>query len=247
VTSTTLALPIANALGVPGTAGAMVVDESDRHFLLSNHHVVFGGSATRGCSVWALAPEDEIASQPALLGRGHIGTIGRVTSAGETFFVDCALIELIDIDTYPSWLNAALAADSARACPVTAAMPGMKVTKLGAGTGLTEGIVVDIAYPDHPYIEDRIWQAPAQILIESRNRQFNFSGPGDSGALVVTERGDALGLLWGSNAAGQGIASPITPLLECLGVRLRDSLRLSVTTTHRPSALADDSRSVRPL
>lgn len=210
------ALSIASAFGVPGTAGAIVTDTAGELFLLSNHHVIFGGGAKPGDRVWGLPSDYGHDQQTALVGWGRRGQIGRVTWDCEAFFVDCALVELANVSTYPDWLHRALTRNWPN--EIAAAETGMRVVKHGASTGATEGILVDVAYPDCPFIEDRAWMAPGQLLIDSVDSELNFSGPGDSGALLLDDRGRMLGLLWGSNTGGQGIASPIIPVLDCLGV-----------------------------
>jgi hypothetical protein len=135
---------------------------------------------------------------------------------GDTYFVDCALTSLDGEETFPAWLEEALAALPAYTIPE--AGPGLEVSKRGATTGTTQGILVDVAYPDLPVIEGRAWQAPGQLLIDSRDPLLNFSAPGDSGAAVVDAAGAVIGLLWGSNDFGQGIACPIAPVFACLDV-----------------------------
>jgi hypothetical protein len=217
-------LGIASAFGIPGTAGTIVTDAAGALFLLSNHHVIFGGGAMPGDSVWGLPSQEYGADDrlPALVGWGRRGQLGRVTWQRDTVFVDCALLELADVSTYPDWLRAALSRD----WPTEIAPPerGMRVVKHGSSTGATEGILVDIAHADSPFIGDRPWLAPGQLLIDSVDPELNFSGPGDSGAVVLDDEGRMLGLLWGSNTGGQGIASPIRPVLDCLGVAPADGI-----------------------
>lgn len=210
---TPAALSIASAFGVPGTAGTMVADADGGLFLLSNHHVVFGGGAKGGDCVWGL-PED--GQPPALLGWGRRGQIGRVSFGQDTPFVDCALIELAGLPSFPRWLQRAVS----RSWPLEVAegAPGMRVLKHGAISGATEGVLVDVAHADFPSIEGRDWIASGQLLVDSLDTGLNFSAPGDSGAMLLDTQGRMLGLLWGSNAAGQGIACPIRPVLSCLAV-----------------------------
>ena len=97
-------LRIANSRGVPGMAGALVQDAAGTVFLLSNHHVVFGGGAGVGEVVWAVPSDSELDRQGAHpLGRTRRGMIGRVTYAGETYFVDCAIVELHSENLLPTW------------------------------------------------------------------------------------------------------------------------------------------------
>jgi hypothetical protein len=214
------ALAIANANGLPGTAGLIVVDAEGARAVLTNHHVVFAGGAAIGDRVWAL-PSVTDGHDPAdvvCLGRTRAGRIGRITFTGETCFVDCALVRMENEELFPTWLIASLA--DLYVTEVANAEPGLPVIKCGATTGLTAGMIADVAYPDHPYIGDRWWKAPGQLLIDSRDGELNFSAAGDSGAAVLDEQGRVVGLLWGSNANGQGISCPIAPVLDCLGATL---------------------------
>lgn len=213
-------LRIASAHGVPGTAGALVVGADGLRCVLTNHHVMFGGGAVVGDRVWALAPEDEIyqAREAVCLGRARSGQIGRVTFNDETYFVDCAVVAIADETLFPVWLKSVLS--ETWPLETAGAEPGMSVFKCGAGTEFTEGTVVDVAYPDHPFIDGRSWSAPGQLLVDSRDPELNFSAPGDSGAALLDGGGRIIGLLWGSTANGQGIACPIEPVLDCLKVTL---------------------------
>jgi hypothetical protein len=47
-----------------------------------------------------------------------------------------------------------------------------------------------------------------------------FSADGDSGAVVVDAANKAIGLLWGTNVRGEGIACPIAPVLYAMNITL---------------------------
>jgi len=222
------ALSIANAKGLPGSAGMMIENAQGKRCLLTNHHVVFGGGAVTHDPVWALPPDYDGGSRvhAVFLGRGLTGRIGRVSVAEGTCFVDCALVQIGDETTFPPWLAAEIANSSV--VGIGDAEVGLPVEKYGATTGFTTGSIVDAAYVDHPYVGGRWWSAPGQLLVDPFDPELNFSGPGDSGATLLDEQGRAIGLLWGTNANGQGIACPIRAVLECLGLALP-------TPTARPS------------
>jgi hypothetical protein len=183
--------------------------------LLANHHVVFGGGAAAGDCVWALSEDCNVAP----LGIALRGQIGRVTFAAETHFVDCALVALGEIASLPGWVRAALATLGRRQAS-SRARPGLAVAKLGPATGQTLGVIGRVDYFDHPYIGGRAWSAPRQLLIESSDPALRFCGRGDSGSALLDADNGVVGLLWGSTGSGQGIASPIEPVLDCLEVRL---------------------------
>ncbi|MFE9775612.1 hypothetical protein ACFYOV_28890 [Streptomyces sp. NPDC005931] len=212
------ALRIVNARGVPGVVGALVRDPGGVSYLLSSHHVVFGAGAQEGDAVWALPPTADPGDPgvPTRLGRGRRGHLGLVKFAGETCFVDGALIELDDAADRPAWLREALTGAWPR--EVAQAEPGAPVHKRGPATGLTQGTLLDVAYPDRPFIEGHTWTAPGQLLVASQDPDRAFSAPGDSGAPLLDEQGHIVGLLWGATAAGDGVACPAEPLLHRLGV-----------------------------
>lgn len=209
---------IVNSHGVPGVAGVLVRDAAGAHHLLANHHVVLGAGAQAGDTVRALRPstDGEDPARPVRLGRARPGRLGTVNHDGEEYFVDAALIELDPLQDLPDWLRQALAGPWPTA--VARPEPGALVCKDGPATGLTEGTLLDVAYPDRPFIDDREFAAPGQILVGPRDPGRIFSAPGDSGAALLDERQRLVGLLWGATAGGDGVACPIAPVLDCLGV-----------------------------
>jgi hypothetical protein len=214
-------LQLVNDRGVPGTAAALVAGGDGRRYLLANHHLVFGNNGAAGDRVWALPAQHAQQAGPqdaVLIGHAHSGEIGRVSSGGEVCFVDCALVELAEPARIPRWLRALLAAGWPAEAGAPA--PGTPVVKHGPATGTTRGTVLDIEYPDNAIIEGRRWSAPGQLLVGSRDPELMFCAPGDSGAALLDERGRILGLMWGSNESGQGVACPIGAVLDCLGVTL---------------------------
>jgi hypothetical protein len=214
-------LQIVNERGVPGTTAALVSDADGRRYLLANHHLVFGGGGAPGGRVWALPAQSADPQEAVVIGLARSGNIGRVSFGGEVCFVDCALVELADPAGFPRWLRLVLGdAWPAEAAP---ADPGIPVVKHGPATGTTRGVILDIEYPDHAVIAGRKWSAPGQLLVGSRDPELIFCAPGDSGAALLDDRGRILGLVWGSNESGQGVACPIGPVLDCLSVTLAPS------------------------
>jgi hypothetical protein len=94
------------------------------------------------------------------------------------------------------------------------------VTKCGAATGTTTGVVVSVDYADVAWIEGRPQAASRQLLVRSLGDEGPFSAAGDSGALVVNASGKAVGLLWGANSRGEGVACPIAPVLHAMNIAL---------------------------
>ncbi|WP_345408690.1 hypothetical protein [Nonomuraea salmonea] len=207
------AVRIVNARGVPGVASVLVRDAGGAPHLLTGHHVLHGSGAQAGDVVWALPSDGD---EPVRLGQAGLGHLGTVKHDGEEYFVDAALVRLDDVRHLPGWLRLALAGP----WPVEVARPEPKalVCKHGPGTGRTDGVLLDVAYFDRPFIDGREFRAPGQLLVGPRDPGRAFSTSGDSGAALLDERRRLVGLLWGATAGGDGVACPIAPVLDRLGV-----------------------------
>jgi hypothetical protein len=92
------------------------------------------------------------------------------------------------------------------------------VTKTGAATGSTSGVVVDTVRTETAVIDGRLRETPRQIVVRPANG-VAFSAKGDSGAILRDDRGRMVGLLWGTNASGESLACHIAPVLRVLGIR----------------------------
>lgn len=210
-------LHIVNARGVPGTVSALLRAPDGTLNLLTNHHVLFGGGAAKGDQIWMVhshGGQSELIEIGATIG----GYIGRVMHDGVPVFVDYALGTL-DPERLPVPLRNRLLIIT----EVADASIGGWVRKDGVSTGQTTGRVVDVAYPDLPFIHGRQYEASGQLLIKAvsaaglpTGTDVNFCTPGDSGAVIFDEHQRAVGLLWGANANGEGIACPLRPIVEAL-------------------------------
>lgn len=211
---------IANSRGVPGTLGCLAHTLQDRRpVFLSNWHVLFGNGAEKSGQVW-LVDETDGTRRFSGIGRSLYGKIGTVRLDGEDYYVDCAVGSFLPPERRKrrpgqrAW---------ARASMVTGhdtAKPGYRVTKTGAATGITSGIVVDTNYPDFVWIEGRAYSAPGQLLVQPIKGCKAFSDEGDSGAVITNTANKVVGLLWGTNCRGEGIACPIGPVLNSLNIVL---------------------------
>jgi hypothetical protein len=205
---------IVNARGVPGTLGCLAITPHDGAVvLISSHHVLFGAGAGEGEPVW-LGEREGDAAVFRHLGSTRYGKLGTVTCGGVDHHVDCAVAVLDGAGALPPWWRAE--PEEAAGPPA----PGAVVTKTGAVTGTTRGVIVDVAYPDVALIEGRAMAAPGQILVRPAEDGVAFSTDGDSGAILRDEWGGVVGLVWGANHRGESIACPIVPVLRVLGVRL---------------------------
>jgi hypothetical protein len=212
------ALGIANAAGVPGTLGCLAHTLDDKQpVVLGAWHVLFGNGAVEGDAVW-LIDESTGKRTYSALGRTLYGKIGAVYFAGEEYYVDCAVASCAQ--------PAAASGDLLREKKATqhfvnghdVAEPGSVVTKTGAVTGTTTGIVVDTRYSDR--VGWRGCHAPEQILIRPANGNRVFSSNGDSGALILNASRKVVGLLWGTNCRGEGVACAIGPVLYAMNITL---------------------------
>jgi hypothetical protein len=204
---------LANSRGVPGTLGGVAVTRGGQSVFLSAHHVLFGLGGAEGESVWSV---EEAQGEPRfrLLGQLLRGYWGVVRHAGREVFVDCA-IGLVGEDVAPR--------SEAHADGIAAPHAGARVSKVGSATRVTEGIVVDVSYPDVAHCWGRAHQAPAQILVQGLSSDGSpgpFSAEGDSGSLLINAENRAIGLLWGVTQRGEGVASPIAAVLEQLEIEL---------------------------
>ena len=189
---------ISSSTGVTGTLGCLAHTLHDAQpVLLSTWHVLFGNGAREGDAVW-LVNESNGERTYAPLGRSLYGKLGMVRVDGEEHYIDCAVSSFLG--------------DADAASPIGTDIPriGDRVTKTGAATGTTTGIVIDVNYSE---------RAMGQILIKPVD-DLAFAADGDSGSLVITDSKKVVGLLWGTNTRGEGVACPIAPVLYAMNITL---------------------------
>lgn len=224
---------IASSCGTTGTLGTLARTRHDgRTVLLSSWHVLFGGGTDIDSDVWLV----EGGRRSARLGRTLFGKAGAVAFDGTETWIDCAVASCDDLaetdSDDPMHVEAGEPAPESRHIPRPpqparrspavrghdVARPGDRVTKRGAATGRTTGIVVRVDYDDVAWIDGRPRPAARQLLIRSLDDDRPFSAAGDSGALLVNEAGNAVGLLWGATRSGDGVACPIAPVLYAMNI-----------------------------
>lgn len=208
---------IANSKGVPGTLGCLVQKENEETWhLLTNAHVLLGQNASKGDPIWLIDYQPDGSYQCHLIGETDQTEIGVVRYQGVQYFIDGALGRLKStVQVRHHFPNKRWEVIGSRFPNI-----GEKVTKIGAGSGLTSGIVADICYPDVAYIGRKSFVAPNQILISPLTFGDSFCKAGDSGAIVLDESNKVIGLLWGNNAKGEGIACHIAPVLQALEIKI---------------------------
>jgi hypothetical protein len=211
-----MSIRIANSRGVPGTLGCLARTVHQRRpVFLTSCHVLFADGAARHDPVWSVHGS---AGRRNYLRFGSAlqGKHGIVRFRGDDYFVDCAIGAL---EASPEGEPASVS-DSP-------AMPkrGDRIMKTGAATGTTTGVIVDSSYygltdagaSANSAVRD---PTPRQLLIRSTDPRRPFAEAGDSGALIINEHNAAIGLLWGTTVAADGVACPIGPVLHALNIRL---------------------------
>lgn len=212
---------IANSKGVPGTLGCFARSLLDRRMVvLSSWHILFGEGAPGDSEVW-MVDESGGSRRYSNVGRTLYGKIGQVRLDDKDFHVDCAISSWL----YPPGRESppspgGIETRFTHVAGHDIARPGDLVTKKGAATGLTLGIVSDVDYCDRAWIGGRPYPATRQLLVRSSNPEAVFCAEGDSGSIIVNALGKAVGLLWGANGRGEGVACPIAAVLSALNITL---------------------------
>ncbi len=210
---------IANCKGVPGTVGCFAyMRDSGQPVVLSNWHIMYGKEASRDDRMW-LVEETNKRENLQELGRVLSGKIGIVRFHNWEVYVDCAICTCTTETTVKqkrfSLFDRKLISPSVKGhCEASIGDP---VFKIGSVTGRTGGIVVDDRHSDTALIEGQTFDAKGQLLIRSENG-LAFSAGGDSGAIIFNRDNKAVGLLWGTNCRGEGVACPIAPVLSVLNI-----------------------------
>jgi hypothetical protein len=193
--------------GVTGTVGAIVRRGDSTYFLCSAHVLARANGFLLGAPILCPGPVDLPRLVEDRTHGGHEEAPG-MPEFRETDFRRARLadFEPLTLDGYNS-LDAALAEipDSTRfeaeiqgvgrlmrSDPIVA-RKGMRVAKVGQGTGLTHGRIVDTHFRGRVGFALGALAFRDQILIEGDDDSA-FAWEGDSGALVVTDRDDRRGV-----------------------------------------------------
>lgn len=209
---------IANCKGIPGTGCRAFMNDTGQFVFLSNWHVMYGKGATQDDTVW-LVEETDDSKNLRELGRVMSGKIGVVRFYDWEVYIDCAistytLENFIKQKQFLFFGKKQIFPSFNGHCEI---FQGETVFKSGPVTGMTEGIVVNNRHSDTALIEGKAFDAKGQLLIRSKNGE-PFSAGGDSGAVIFNRDNKAVGLLWGTNNWGEGVACPIAPVLSVLNI-----------------------------
>lgn len=217
-------VPLAAGVGVGnandhavGTLGALVRRRSDAKLaLLSNSHVL----ARDGLS----APGEDIL-QPAPGDGGQAGTdrVARLsaverfefTTTGFPNLVDAAIAELVGRRTNQRAIRLVGQAPTGITKNVRR---GMHVRKVGRTSDLTTGIIQDVHFRLHFPLR-RSANLRARVGFRNQVMCTRFTSPGDSGALVLSSSGRAVGLHFAGSMSAS-VFNRIDNVLEALDVDL---------------------------
>lgn len=227
-----------SGLGTLGFLGFVNGTRRPDVVLVSNRHVLLARGAGRGDPIYqpvfsergekyvvradALDPVAEILQEGAEA--NHFFQYAREVPGD--YFIDCASARVLverNVHLRPR-LPARNADGDARIRGIARVHPldvvggrAPRVRKIGSVTGVTAGCVVDVAAPVETAGQPRRLN---NIVI--RGIDGPLVEPGDSGALVVNDRDEAIGLLWGRSEHDPRIAYAchIHPVLDRLKVTM---------------------------
>jgi hypothetical protein len=207
--------------GALGTLGAVVTDGKASYVLGCNHVLDVNGRVLNDPKAQVISAEF-VGNEPKIADP----LPGVPLERNADNLVDCAIARLRDgsgvLTTFPDGTVKLDPGD-----PVDP-RPGMKVTKFGAGTGLTRGTIVDVdanLYVDYSFGTFRFEH---QVVIESSEASGEFATNGDSGSLAINDQGQASAMIFA--ASGQfAVACPLKTVLTELGAALGRPLTLAVS------------------
>ncbi len=219
-----------------GTLGffALVNGTREREVtLVSNRHVLLAHGAGRGDPIYR--PVFSHRGETAAVRADSLDPVAEVMHEGAEqnhrfqypdeaaaeYFVDCATARML---RHPSRRTAEHYVDRKTVCGTTRMHAldviggrAPRVRKLGGATGITYGWVIDAAAP----VENA--SGPRRLNnLAVKGDGGPFLAEGDSGAVLLNERDEAIGLLWGRNDRDPNLAYAchIHPVLDCLNVTM---------------------------
>jgi hypothetical protein len=203
-----------------GTLGAIVVDNSSRRYLaLSNFHVLaVNGAAAAGDTIVQPSRVDggDCPDQVAGQLRRHALTAavdGAVMDLGQA-----ARPEVVEVGTVTGTGTVTL---------------GQAVRKRGRTTRLTFGVIDSVSLTlNVDYGHDiGVRTLTGQIGVRpDPARNAAFSGKGDSGAVLLNDAREIVGLLFAGDDTGYGVANPIAEVLSALDVAVAAAAAKRVET-----------------
>jgi hypothetical protein len=192
-------ISIANEVtGVPGTLGCIGLDDADQPWIVSCYHVLGRGRQSAG----APANDEPILQSTIALGGGAIARTRLEKMNALLDYAAALVLPGVGVSTSVFDLD--------KLERISTAVEGMKVTKSGAETGVTTGIVTDVGN-GLITIENPL-EAPDDYVLSDR---------GDSGAVWLdVQTGHAIGLHFSGVNSRRAFARPLGGVLKALGLHL---------------------------
>jgi len=235
-----------------GTLGALVT-RNGAEFILSNNHVLARTDQA--------LPGEHIV-QPGLVDTqcapgATVATFSqavKLQNGNGTAAADAALAAVTPGQVDPSGailqlgpISCGLAQPAPPANTIVAPAIGMAVAKSGRSTGLTCGTISAVAVDDVPVSYPTSCGSNASFVVTFNNQVVietaSFSGPGDSGSLIVTaDTAEATALLYGGDlSAGITLANTIQDVLAALPDPSNQALPAMVGGSTHPVAACGGS------
>jgi hypothetical protein len=192
----------------PGTLGAIVFDRSSHApLLLSNYHVLAANGFKQGASVMQPSPADK--------GKIPDDTIAAVHKAVCNQWVDCAVAHLHTQRQYESSIMDIGAINGAASATV-----GVQVRKRGRTTHLSYGTIEQVGLSVKAQFMGKTLTFNNQLLVRVNPLKSSlFAAHGDSGAVVVDNQNNIVGLLSLIGKDGQtAIINPISAVMSALDI-----------------------------
>lgn len=240
-----------------GTMGCIAIDnESDSAVLLSNYHILMINGETRGHQV--AQPKFYCDKSPCRC--GEVAKIERGEWGGDAN-VDAAIATLTG-KHQEKWTNEVLELGAITdfpldndGKPVNPPVPGDTVFKRGMSTSLTEGLIIEVGGEDDEIEVGYVIKNgtttkkfKGQIKIGPKNIDKPFTRKGDSGAVIVNDLNQVIGLHFADNEvrdennkvvsdAFESYANPIWDVIKALNIYIPDtgtllSMPLNQTVAH---------------
>jgi hypothetical protein len=214
-----------------GTLGSEVHDGGGKQFILSNNHVLANtNKGKRGDLIVQPGLADVSCVQTTSDGVANLSRAIKINFGGGTNTVDAAIAEVIPGDVSATILNIGLISST-----TVAPTLGLAVQKQGSKTCVTTGMISAVgAHGKIKYGSGKVAKFVNQIIIDGP-----FSGPGDSGSLIVTQDScpKAVALLFaGSSKPVSTIANPISSVLNKLNVSMTGGCTAAVTAPQAATA-----------
>lgn len=201
-----------------GTEGVMVKDRGANPMMLSNYHVMCGddGNARRGDTICQPSRVDRLLQYCSDCAELERWKVGNVNVDGAKYGVDAA----VALRTHRE-ARLGVVEEIGTVTRTGRAQVGMAVQKRGRTTGLTEGVVEDVAATLSIDFGPPYGTVDLERQIVVRGTDGAFLEEGDSGSLLVeTASSRAVGLCAAGSDDGVGAACDIVAVLGSLSVTL---------------------------